>query len=167
MYGLFFFFTSYSTRFYTLYIRNLKRPIRLKVNNDFFRIQAYCLLVITNIKKIKFDIANDSRFYSSKSQMIREYDSINFRLGTERNNSIVRSNRCYKTVMYYIKDYQKIWAAWQIHWIIFSTKNLIFSLFNSVSEKTFFDSSVKPKIANDVFRYSPDVNLTLFAHFGA
>jgi hypothetical protein len=31
--------------------------------------------------KTRFNIANDSRFYSSKSRMIREYDSINIRLG--------------------------------------------------------------------------------------
>jgi hypothetical protein len=31
--------------------------------------------------KTRFDIANDSRFYSSESRMIREYNSINLRLG--------------------------------------------------------------------------------------
>jgi hypothetical protein len=52
-------------------IRNLKRKNEYK-------------FVITNMKKkTRFDIANDSRFYSTDPQMIREYDSINLRLGLE------------------------------------------------------------------------------------
>jgi hypothetical protein len=33
--------------------------------------------------KARFNIANDSKFYSGKSRMIREYDSVNFRLGSD------------------------------------------------------------------------------------
>jgi hypothetical protein len=49
--------------------RNLKRIKRLHVEKTIFCGFKHISFVITNAKKTRFDIANDSRFYSGNSRI--------------------------------------------------------------------------------------------------
>jgi hypothetical protein len=64
-------------------IRNLKRIKRLQVEKRYFADLTILFIRNNEYKKNKtrFVVTNDSRVYSSKSEMIRGYDSINLRLG--------------------------------------------------------------------------------------